>query len=325
MLYSPCIPVKGNMRSTICDLSRSEFIYIPNILFDILTKFRSKPISEIIDYYNKDNYLSIKEYFSFLEEKDLGFWTNEPERFPKIDLTWKHPSEITNAVIEIDRDSDYDIKSTLNQLNELRCEAIQLIVHDLDKNKIIDILDLFDNTCVRTINLIIHYNSTLDFNEICNQYKRIDSVFQFNSGFDKIEELNEFTHIIYSSKEFKDLYYPSSVGTNNFSINISSFAESQLHNLFYNRKIVVDKNGNFKRSYHEKSIFSNVNKSSIIEIINLDEFQELWSIKKDDIKVCKECEHRYICPDNRIPIRKNGAYEHITHCNYNPIIAKWIA
>lgn len=59
--------------------------------------------------------------------------------------------------------------------------------------------------------------------------------------------------------------------------------------------------------------------------MNKNEFQILWSVKKDVTLVCKDCEFRYMCIDSRIPILSDNktSWFHNNECNYNPYIAKW--
>lgn len=39
---------------------------------------------------------------------------------------------------------------------------------------------------------------------------------------------------------------------------------------------------------------------------------------------CKDCEFRYMCPDNRIPLKKdNNTYYHDNSCNYDPYSNIW--
>lgn len=65
-------------------------------------------------------------------------------------------------------------------------------------------------------------------------------------------------------------------------------------------------------------------KKEIIDGLKNGAFSDLWHINKDKIKVCKDCEYRYMCVDNRIPIKEaEGEFFFSTECNYNPYIGKW--
>ena len=47
-------------------------------------------------------------------------------------------------------------------------------------------------------------------------------------------------------------------------------------------------------------------------------------MKKDETDVCKDCEFRHMCVDNRLPYERSpNEWYHKIECNYNPYIAKW--
>ena len=106
-------------------------------------------------------------------------------------------------------------------------------------------------------------------------------------------------------------------------LNQKAYIEALSHNLFFNRKIHIDNQDNVKHYFNEKKIYGNIQRNHIKKVITSNKFQELWNITKDQIDVCRDCEFRYICPDNRIPIKKNNFYQHETACNYNPQTTIW--
>ncbi|MDR2836169.1 MAG: hypothetical protein LBV69_08270 [Bacteroidales bacterium] len=54
------------------------------------------------------------------------------------------------------------------------------------------------------------------------------------------------------------------------------------------------------------------------------EFTKFWHINKDSTKICQDCEYRYMCIDDRMPIKvQNGEFFYKTKCPYNPYICKW--
>ncbi|GHT72873.1 hypothetical protein AGMMS50262_02860 [Bacteroidia bacterium] len=70
--------------------------------------------------------------------------------------------------------------------------------------------------------------------------------------------------------------------------------------------------------------FGHINKVKLKSVVESAEFQCLWTIKKDEITVCKDCEYRYICTDCRAFIKDpSDIYSQPAKCTYNPYIAKW--
>src|SRR6187401_1014652 len=107
VVFSCCVPVQGAMRSTICDLQRERFDFIPNILFTILTEFRSSKVKDIITFCGEENLDVLKEYMTFLSRNEYIFFSDEPERFPQLSLDWRSPFEVTNAIIDFDASSNH--------------------------------------------------------------------------------------------------------------------------------------------------------------------------------------------------------------------------
>jgi hypothetical protein len=99
-LFANCIPVNGITKSVICDIQRGTLYNIPNALYDILTNHGKESIGKIKSKFNRENATIIDEYFSFMEEHELGFWTNIPNLFPALSMKWKSPNSVTNALID---------------------------------------------------------------------------------------------------------------------------------------------------------------------------------------------------------------------------------
>ena len=110
--------------------------------------------------------------------------------------------------------------------------------------------------------------------------------------------------------------------TNHFYTTISLFYENNKHNAFYNRTIFIQ-NGNicnYAWNYKKVMKFLDYDLSKI----ELDSyFTQLWDVSKNNIVVCKDCEYRNICIDNRIPIIQETHICFEVECPYNPYIAKW--
>lgn len=70
--------------------------------------------------------------------------------------------------------------------------------------------------------------------------------------------------------------------------------------------------------------YGNIMDKNLKEVVQSQEFQKLWHIKKDDIKVCQDCEFRHMCIDCRAFIKDpKDIYSQPSKCPNNPYIAKW--
>ena len=64
-------------------------------------------------------------------------------------------------------------------------------------------------------------------------------------------------------------------------------------------KVAISHLGEIKNCLYLKENFGNYKYVSIAEAIETNEFQRLWHVSKNNIKVCQSCEYRYACMDCR--------------------------
>lgn len=68
----------------------------------------------------------------------------------------------------------------------------------------------------------------------------------------------------------------------------------------------------------------NIKKNEIRQIIDEYLIPKFWTISKDFIKECRDCEYRYVCNDCRpICAEKDDIYFKGILCNYNPYLGEW--
>ena len=323
-LFTDCIPVKGYRRSIIYDLGRNKYKLIPNALYDLLKNFDGKAIQEIKNYY-KENYPIIEEYIDFLHENEYIFFCKKDElfNFPPLDLMWDYPAEISNAIIEFYPEVKINLEKTLDELYKLGCRDILInFKENTELSYFNSVLSILSNFSYRSIEIYIPYIEGFESFE----FHFNDSIRRFviyNSPYNKIiQSLNK----IMGNKIFttsKNIEY-NKISKENFFVNISSFTESQKHNLFFNKKLIISSKGYVYDSIHNKTHRGDLSKESITQILKNKIDTQKWFINKDIIITCKDCEFRYMCIDAREPIKQvNNEWKYETECGYNPYIAKW--
>lgn len=332
-LYSDCIPIKGYNRSIIYDLTREDFEFIPNSLHELLIKYEGKSRYEIQNnFQNQEELTILEEYFSFLEEKEFIMWIDEHQSlfFPKLNLEWSSPSKITNAIIDIDDKSNHNFNDIFNQLEELNCQAILLrSFYKKNFDYWVSILEHCDKKSIRTIQILTPFltdEQCLEFKKLFFRYPRLHALTFSNSPFEKMicEEEIENRRIIFIQDIIKDVEDCQIVNIGYFTINIQLFSESQNYNTYLNRKVTIDSCGEIKNCSSCKIGFGSVKEDTILNCINNEEFNKLWSVKKDIVDVCKVCEFRHMCTTSIVPKeRKDGSWFLEKECPYNPYISKW--
>lgn len=331
IITSTCLITRGEFRSVIYDLQKYKYDFVPNAVNDFLQSFELKSFEEIY----KDTELKykgiVKEYLEYCLEREYILFIPKDvnkDRFPKLDLKFDSPAIISNISFKLSDNLTLANDKIKDIIIVTKCQNIQLI---LEKEYIIEnifsLLNCIAFIGLRSIEIITKYKNNYDYTLITKQYKNISFIYLYSAP------KNEFLkfHVlglqqIFSSINDFEITYDKSLEF--FNVNIALFTESQKHNTYFNSKLHIDTNGAIKNAPLAKTVFGNVynltNTDEILAIINTKEFQKYWYVHKDLIDVCKQCEFRHMCVDNRIPKqRSNNEWYMETECNYNPYIAKW--
>lgn len=318
ILYGNVLSVKGFSRSALYDLQFNKIELIPNELYDL---FNNGGV--VLNDYSKYNLSltveELEEYIEYLVDLNLVFHTYFPELFPKISTTYCNPYIITNAIIDIETDSfaNFNYTNVLEQLENLGCTAIQLNLLNLNKNdfdKIKEIISAFE---IGNIFLILSENKDFNINDF-TRLNSIKTIIIHSSKPEKIQEQSN-TKIFFIKKELKSCC-SNAINPELFTINMDFVIESINYNSCLNRKLYIDKNGEVKNCPMIERKYGNILENNIIDIVNKKEFQELWTINKDKIEVCKDCELRYMCFDCRANLKTLYS---APSCKYNPYTGKW--
>lgn len=330
-LFANCIPVKGYKRSIVYDLQRSDFSFIPNELFELLTDYKHLSKAELKDLYPDDGE-TIDEYYSFLIQKEYGFWCSREElnSFPDLQLTWTSPSLITNAILDIGN-HEYDLKKVITELEDLGCKDIEVRIFTIKPLSFIEkILKLTDNTRFKSIRLVVKYNVSIseeDYERLLISHLRISQIVVNSSPFQKelVAKVKIRSEVLFTKEIIESSAHCGIIHVGFFSVNSSVFRESKNYNSCLNQKISIDIDGNIKNCPSMETTYGNIIDTSLHSALFQSRFKDLWNISKDQVKVCRDCEFRHMCSDCRVYIMdSNDLYSKPSKCNYNPYTASWI-
>lgn len=330
-LFANCIPVKGYNRSSIVDLQRDSIHLIPNDLFEILVKSNKTEISQIYLEFGDENQQTIEEYFTTLEDLELGFFCSEEELeyFPKMSLDFQTPFRVTNSIVEEIYDID-GFQNVIPQLENLGCEYLEIVLYkEIENNALVAILDLFFTSSIKYIGLVIKFDVTKDeifVKALTSTKLRLSKIILHSSNEEKYLDVKDYnlTLVHFYNKELKNFNFCGVVNQRHFSVKMLHFAESISHNTCLNRKISIDKEGNIKNCPSMKESFGNIKDTTLEEALNHPNFKKYWNITKDQIAVCKDCEFRHICTDCRAYTENpDDQYSKPLKCGYNPYTNEW--
>ncbi|GER59496.1 hypothetical protein ULMA_16040 [Patiriisocius marinus] len=315
-----CIPIQGFNRAIIYDLIRNDYFFISNEIFSLINS------SGIIKF---ENEFESTDWIDFLLSEEILFKIEndiELNNFPEVDRQFQTPFLISDVIIH----DNIEVSLFSELFGKIDVRNISIIVKHYDKTRINYIIKNISKLEVDSIHLIlIEENrdySPSDFRNLV-KFNQVFAILLFNSSYSNYTNNNsEFFKIIEYSNSFTE--YSANVYKNKLSINFDHFFEAYNYHNYFNKKIYIDNLGNIKNGLNSYDIFGNIlkiSKDNFINIIQSNNFQKKWSIKKKNTLICKDCEFRYMCVDPRdVKLNENSnLWFHEYECNYNPFISKW--
>lgn len=331
IVFGNCVPVRGYLRSVICDLQKQTIDVIPNDLYNILTSYNGFSYEDILDSFGIEHKNIIDEYFVQLVKREyVMFGTKEEiEYFPRISDDWNYAGEINNAIIDIGIDSKFDLPDIFNQLENLGCEHIQLrYYYSPSWEGVQQILRFLHTIDIRSIDLLLATQEKyqeLNYQKECLIFPKLSTLILYNCKEDKIDTYSDGScQIIFTTDELSDEKHCGKVHPYYFNSNVYLFTESKKFNSCLNRKISVDVNGNIKNCPSLHYTYGNVAQTSLYDALKSNGFSKFWNITKDEIATCRDCEFRYVCTDCRAYIQNpQDIFSKPLKCGYNPYTTEW--
>jgi len=315
-LFEDIILFKGYLRFLAVDTTREKCFFLPLLWGNLINRYNKNITDEQLIYF-KTKSSQILELYNFLEEKEFIMNMNESilSNFTKKTLEYERPQAIDFISLFVSIDNLKEIETLIIKEPFGYIRSYQLIVTDdeVELKKIIDILKKMNpgRICIH-----IHKEKSSKLaSEIANNdlIERKINIYPL----DKKENSHFYNNI--SKKTSGATFIPT----------FFQIAQSSKFNSYLNKSLFIDKLGNIfstpnfekKPIYNLKDIFSG--KFSLKDIIDDKEFTFFWDISKNEIEICKDCELRMICIDNRVPIKKGKFFRYEDFCLYNPYIGKW--
>lgn len=321
--YASCLVVQGYNLAAIYDLQGNKFFHVPKDLLKTISNGNLVGLGKQLAQLTEHDALIFRQYLDYLLIERLGFICKADDlyRFPPISMDWHHFSKITNATILFS--NSISLIKIFKKLVDLGCYHFVVYIESLSSLELFYEINSFLNSVpVKSISVRINHHSfqIIELSKILENSIVIESVIIYNTS----NEINSGK--VFLKKGTMDLKKRRPESVSSFRCNINLYTESISFNTYFNRKVHVTKLGEIKNSKETKVSFGNIfdSKIKLKKIISKAEFQKYWLVHKEICDVCKDCEFRHMCVDNRIPHqRKDGSWYHKEECYYNPYINKW--
>lgn len=322
---------QGRHTGTLCDLQRGRIKLIPNDLIDLLSEHDGKTLDEIKAAYGPEHAEVISDYFRFLAENDWGMWTTTPEAFGDLDLGFESPELVSNAIVDMTRESDHDFQTITAELDDLGCRALQLrIFFALPLEELDWILQCMKLSKLRCIEVMIGYDEDVsidDYKALLVQHQRVSKIIRHSAPQQSVHyplgEDNQTCMVLDYPLVIDSQHHCGVVAKMYFTTNLFHFAEAMTHNSCLNKKISVDSKGLIRNCPSLPEDYGHHRDISLRDALFADGFRDRWTITKDQISVCRDCEFRYACTDCRAYTENGEALAKPSSCTYNPYTAQW--
>lgn len=327
ILFSNCIVTVGLNRSIICDLQEMQIYFIPNEVSRLIKELRNKTVEDVRMSLDLESRSIFDNYIEYFLSEEIGFYCGDPRDFPEISMDYNSSEIINNAILDLDKNSTYDIGSVIKDLINLRCKFLEIRIYDEISIVVIEqALEKISSGFFRNVDIIYKYPTNrhdLDLlKQLVHLYPIIGTLTLHTSPIDNDETYLDTIKTI--KQAITNNKCCGKITVDYFSLDIKTISESQISNTCLNQKISIDVSGNIKNCPSMVERFGNIDDSSLTQIVNLKTFRNKWSIKKDQIKICNHCEFRHVCTDCRAFLEDpNDIYSKPLKCGYDPESNTW--
>jgi SPASM domain peptide maturase of grasp-with-spasm system len=328
-LFAHCFAVQGYSRGLICDLQRNRMHPVPNILCDLLQEEEPQTIAALKARYDHQHDAIIEDYFRFLYEEELIFFTGHPEWFPPMDLQWHHPAAITNAILDFGISPAYDLEEALHQLDGLHCAQVELRCYGTPSPSFYDeLLATIHTAAITSVGILSGYNDKTPataWRILCDKHPRITSVVVYGCPEEQEQASEQFmTPVRFTGKQITGAHCCGVVNESYFGAYTETFTEALQYNSCLHRKLGIDKDGYIKNCPSMQLHFGNIKDISLEEALQHPGFKQHWPVTKDKVAVCRDCEFRYVCTDCRAYLEDPGdSRSKPLKCGYDPYTCTW--
>jgi SPASM domain peptide maturase of grasp-with-spasm system len=339
-LHADCIAVKGASRSAIYDLTRSEIILFPRNYYDVLEYLTSDKIGILIKRLQSENeQTKIGEFIDYLEQNELITFVADRSLFPRIEPKWDIAGRVYNAVIDVDT-TIHDFEKVFAELNELGCQFVQIrgfsTILRLDNLRAI--LRFAHDKSIQSVDVILRYEADIRddlYIQFLEEHPIVTSLIihgcpQARKLIADYSSTNTFNYNVSKEVNFVTQMITSQIHCGIISIktltapSVSNFFETKLYNGCLNGKVSIDVSGEIRNCPSMKLSFGNIKQTSLISVLDRVGFKDNWTINKDQIDICKDCEFRYACSDCRAYLENpENIYSKPLKCGYNPYTCEW--
>lgn len=321
-LYANCIVVDGYLRSVIYDLQLEDFDFVSREFSFLLKRKEGFSESDIVNSNLTDEFLVLKQKKYFFDTKNHSL-----DLFSDLSLDFSDSSRIGVLIINVSAWCRFSNLSLAQFVDEFNVKSVVFIDDEnCEEFMLMALLNELKFTTVTTIEIILSFIEKHDFDYSKLEEDRISKIVIYGQKKESIQNHDNIL-VVYKHGSFdkRKLFHQH---PNYFNVNKPLYLESINRNNYFSDKLYINSEGNILNTPEKQDVLNHLsllsNNEDIYPILESENYRELSFAKKDFCDVCRYCEFRYMCVDNRLPLkRNNNEWYHEIECNYNPFIALW--
>lgn len=328
-IFENCLFTKGFYRTLVLDTQHKKIFFVPNTFFDFINGYNHSSLKNILKQQPKD-LVVVEEYIDFILNNLLGgfFSSHEIKNFCEMSEEYISPYYFENAVVDIEEEV-YKNNDVFLKLNKIGVGYLQIRFLDYVSMPFLEkIIKLINDLSFQSFALILKHDDSYNFfnDSYFLNNPKLENILIYNHNHNTINVTMSIP-IIYTTLKNIKINGCGAVKKEYFSKEMKHVCQSRKFNTCLYKKIYIDFNGGIRNCPYSNIVFGNIANLNSEEVEKLcfdSEYTKLWTINKNQIDVCKDCEFRSICTDCRFFIKDtHNIYSQPAQCTYNPYICKW--
>lgn len=229
-------------------------------------------------------------------------------KLPKCPLppNWASPWALSSCTIGWGKESDYDIKGALSELETLGCQGIQLVLKEgTNWETALPWVEQVKIGRCHTVHLYAFADelpSVAALTQTLQRHVRLSQIHFRLRDSDLLNSANEMyasfaENPVLRGRVRYSLHGKQQTPQPQFSISIKTYTESTVKNAGLNQRLAIDTQGFIKNILSHETILGKIGVNSLTDILSNERLQKAWNTPKSQIAQCSSCAMNRFCLD----------------------------
>lgn len=290
--------VPGHQNGALYDLQQGKVRTVPMVMQTIIQAFQESSTQEVLQSCFGGDETIFQRYTDFLLQGNWAFITTQPDRFPEANLSWESPYPINTGIVAHDFLKPYDLAAALEELSAAGCRHLELQLHNYSLDDIgSESWKLIERALrkgeFRRGTLVLAMDQTA-MQEVCptqveeclEKWPRFGTVVILGQKENRNLQIGKRKYHLRVVNNLTDYAKKTwEAHSDTHFVGPAYFREARVANPYFNRRLAIDRQGNFKNDllHGGEESFGSLGKRAIQEVIKDAQFQQRWLAGPDKI------------------------------------------